>query len=30
MAIINEWLKDDCTDNIDHIISVIQLCIKQI
>lgn len=30
MAIINEWLKDDCKDSIDHIISVIQLCIKQI
>lgn len=28
MAIINEWLKDDCKDSIEHIISVIQLCIK--
>ena len=29
MAIINEWLKGDCKDSIEHIISVIQLCIKQ-
>lgn len=29
MAIINEWLKDDCKDSIEHIISVMQLCIKQ-
>ena len=29
MAIINEWLKDDCKDSIDHIISVIQLCVKK-
>lgn len=30
MAIINEWLKDDCKDSIEHIISVMQLCIKQV
>lgn len=29
MAIISEWLKDDCRDSIEHMISVIQLCIKQ-
>jgi AcrR family transcriptional regulator len=29
MAIINEWLKDDCRDNVEHIISVIRFCIKQ-
>ena len=29
MAIINEWLKGDCGDSIEHIISVIQLCIKR-
>lgn len=30
MAIINEWLKDDCKDSIEYIISIIQLCIKKI
>ena len=29
MAIINEWLKDDCKDSIEHIVCVIQLCIKK-
>lgn len=29
MAIINEWLKNDCKDSIDHIVSIIQLCIKR-
>lgn len=29
MAIINEWLKGDCADSIEHIISVMQLCIKR-
>lgn len=29
MAIINEWLKDDCRNSIEHIISVMQLCIKR-
>ena len=27
MAIINEWLKKDCKDSVEHLISVIQLCI---
>ena len=27
MAIINEWLKEDCKDSIEQLISVIQLCI---
>lgn len=30
MAIINEWLKDDCKDSIEHIISVMQRCINRI
>lgn len=29
MAIINEWLKDDCRDSTEHIISIMQLCIKR-
>lgn len=29
MAIINEWLKDDCRDSTEHIVAVIQECIKQ-
>lgn len=29
MAVIKEWLKDDCKDSIEHIISVIQKCIRQ-
>lgn len=29
MAIINEWLKEDCKDSMEHIISVIQQCIRQ-
>lgn len=29
MAIINEWLRDDCEDEVDHIISVMQLCVKR-
>ena len=29
MAIINEWLKGDCADSIEHIISVMQLCINR-
>lgn len=29
MAIIGEWLKDDCRDSIEHIISVIQTCIRR-
>ena len=27
MAIINEWLKEDCKDSVEQLISVIQLCI---
>ena len=27
MAIINEWLKEDCKDSIEQLISVMQLCI---
>lgn len=30
MAIINEWLKEDCRDSIEHIVSVMQRCVKQI
>ena len=29
MAIINEWLKNDCTDSIEHIAAVMQRCIKK-
>lgn len=29
MAIINDWLKDDCRDSIEHIISVMQRCIHR-
>lgn len=27
MAIINEWLKEDCKDSVEHIISVMKICI---
>lgn len=27
MGIINEWLKEDCKDSVEHIISVMQICI---
>lgn len=27
MAIINEWLKEDCRDSVEQLISVMQLCI---
>ncbi len=30
MAIIDEWLKEDCNDSIGHIISVMQRCIKNV
>lgn len=30
MAVINEWLKTDCADSIEHVISVIQTCVKRI
>lgn len=29
MAIISQWLKDDCKDSIEHIVSIIQFCIKK-
>lgn len=29
MAVINEWLKSDCADSIEHLISVIQTCIPR-
>ena len=29
MAIINEWLKEDCRDSVEHIVAIVQLCIKQ-
>ena len=27
MGIVNEWLKEDCKDSVEHIISVMQTCI---
>lgn len=27
MGIINEWMKEDCKDSVEHIISVMQICI---
>ena len=27
MGIINEWVKEDCKDSVEHIISVMQICI---
>lgn len=29
MGIINEWLKEDCKDSVEHIISVMQICIAK-
>lgn len=29
MGIVNEWLKEDCKDSIEHIISVMRICIAQ-
>ena len=29
MGIVNEWLKEDCRDSVEHIISVIQICIAE-
>lgn len=29
MAIVIEWLKNDCADSIEHIISVMQKCVNQ-
>lgn len=28
IAVINEWLKNDCKDPVEHIISIMQTCIK--
>ena len=28
MAIISRWLRDDCRDSIEHIVSVMQRCTK--
>lgn len=30
MAIIGKWLKDDCRDSIEHIVSLICFCIKKL
>ena len=29
MGIVNEWLKEDCRDSVEHMISVIQICIAE-
>lgn len=29
MAIINEWLREDCKDSVEHLISAMQICIPQ-
>ncbi|MGM9619731.1 MAG: TetR/AcrR family transcriptional regulator [Oscillospiraceae bacterium] len=29
MAVITQWLKGDCADSIDHVISVMQRCVMQ-
>lgn len=29
MAIIEEWLKSDCSDDIEHVIRVIQMCVAR-
>lgn len=29
MGIVNEWLKEDCKDSIEHIISVMRICIAK-
>lgn len=29
IGIINEWLKEDCKDSVEHIISVMQICIAK-
>ena len=29
MGIVNEWLKEDCRDSVEHIVSVIQICITE-
>lgn len=29
MSVINEWIKDDCRDSIDYIMSIIQQCVSK-
>ncbi len=29
MAIIDEWLKGDCEDSIEQVVSVMQQCVKR-
>ncbi len=29
MAIITEWLKNDCKDSVEHIMTIIQRCVMQ-
>lgn len=29
MAIINEWVQDDCRDSVEHVIAVMQMCITR-
>ena len=29
MGIVNEWLKEDCKDSVEHVISVMQICIAK-
>ena len=29
MAIIQQWLKEDCADSIAHLVSLMQLCINR-
>ena len=29
MGIVNLWLRDDCKDSVEHIISVMQNCIAK-
>lgn len=29
MAIIDEWVQDDCRDNVEHVIDVMQMCIAR-
>lgn len=30
MAIIKEWLKDDCKDSMEHVVSIMQRCVRRI
>lgn len=29
MAIVEQWLKDDCADSVEYIVSIIQRCVKR-